>query len=89
VKYSHWTTSEIRKLRALHDNGHPTYAQLSEALPRHSINSSVNTARTLGLRNNLGLSVDVLQLRWLRLAHQHFARREAEQSMKGIYGGVR
>jgi hypothetical protein len=79
MKYSHWTTFEIRKLRALHDNGHPTFAQLSEELPRHSINSSLNTARMLGLRNNLGLSVNDFQLRWLRMAHQYFASREAER----------
>jgi hypothetical protein len=77
MKYAHWTTFEIRKLRSLHDNGHPTYAQLSEALPRHSISSSLNTARNLGLRG------DDLRLRWLRLAHLHFAERDLRN------GGVR
>jgi hypothetical protein len=72
VKYSHWITSERRKLIQLHRDGRPTLAELDAAFPRHSLYSILSTAKQLGLRRN------VTYLNWLRIAHQHFARREAE-----------
>jgi len=72
VKYSHWTTSEQRKLIEMHTRGFPTREELAAAFPRHPPYSILATAKRLGDRRN------VYQLNWLRIAHQHFARREAE-----------
>lgn len=72
VKYAHWTNVEVRRLRAMHDQGRPSYRQLAEEFPRHPVKSSLDTALQLGFRRNN------FQLRWLRFSHQYFAGREAE-----------
>lgn len=68
-----WTNKEIRILKAAHRDGYRTKADLEELLPRHSIDSCTSMAYVLGLR----CAIRGDQIRWLRFAHQYFARRES------------
>ena len=67
-----WTTHELRRLDA-------SYVVLDKSallalLPRHSSRSIYTTAQQRGLCKKRQLKF----LAWLRLAHQHYARRDLE-----------
>ena len=68
--YSHWTNREVEILVSAHQDGHPSRGELTSMLPRHPIMSITATAGRMCLGRRP-------QAIWLRIAHQHFARREA------------
>lgn len=67
---AHWTTRELRLLDEMHQGRRPSQKELFAAFPRHSPEAVRLYAH---LRHPARLD-----LKWLRIAHQHFARREAE-----------
>lgn len=67
-----WLTGELRLMLAMYAGN--TKAAIAELLPRHSVDA-IRTAR----RRALG-SIETEQqrrLRWMRICHEHYARREA------------
>jgi hypothetical protein len=67
-----WTTHELRRLDASYivlDK-----AALLELLPRHSMRSIYTTAQHRGLCRKRQLKF----IAWLRLAHDHYARRDQQ-----------
>jgi len=68
-----WTNKEVRILTDAYENGYRTKSDLEALLPDHSIYSCRSMAYGLGLRCPSRGD----QVRWLRLAHQYFARRES------------
>lgn len=76
-RHALWTNHEIRRLRKMHKVWRrPSDDMLSAAFPRHSPSSSRQTALALGIRARCECHRDQA-LRWLRLAHEYFQRREA------------
>ncbi len=65
-----WTNKEFRQLAEMYQGRRPSYAELAAAFPRHSLNSIVTIAN-----KRHPARADLL---WLKIAHQHFAQREAE-----------
>ncbi len=65
---NHWTTGELRRLRAAYESG-VTGKELAALFPRHSPDSVRSTC------SNHDISTSI-HLRWLRLAHEYFARCE-------------
>jgi len=65
----YWTTKEVKVLQSLYSIGSPSALNLTELLPRHSVISIRAIAGRMGLTRP--------NARWLRIAHEHFARREA------------
>ena len=66
---SHWTTKELRLLKEMHANRLPSCKELAAAFPKHSENAVMQAAKALKLRRK--------NRDWIKIAHQHFARREA------------
>ena len=78
MKYHQWTNVEIRRLRAAHANGVPSRVALAAMFPRHPEDSILSTARSLGFYRRGHVPVRyVKKLHWMRVAHEHFARRES------------
>jgi len=78
VKYAHWTNKEILRLRAMYEVcRRPSGEDLAAAFPRHPVDSVRNKARQLGLVVVRPGPAPKHVQRWLRLAHEHFARVEA------------
>lgn len=78
-----WTNLECRKLIQVHNNAvYPTRAELAEMFPRHTVKSILVTA------NNLGIKRKAQRIHWLRVAHLHFAKREAESRSSSPEGGI-
>lgn len=78
-----WTTKELRQLRKAHaDGAKPAFSDLAILLPRHSPASIKTVANAAGLRHTrIDCRIRVQQY-WLRLAHIHFAAREAEMGVR-------
>jgi hypothetical protein len=70
MKHSNWTNQEVRKLHNVHADGNPSLDELVKMFPRHTRGSIKTTARHLGLRRS------DLNLKWLKIAHLHFAERD-------------
>lgn len=68
-----WTTHELRRLAEMHKDRRPSQKELFEAFPRHTM-EAVRVYANQRHPARIGLN---LNLKWLRLAHLHFARREA------------
>jgi hypothetical protein len=68
-----WTNVELRRLREAHARDYPSMAELAAMFPRHTPRAVVTRASELGLRDRYRDA-----RHWLRIAHTHFARREAE-----------
>jgi hypothetical protein len=68
-----WTTGELRKLAAVHEQRQPSLAELTEMFPRHPPMSIITTAQHRGHRN-----ANTNFIRWMRIAHEYFAKRESE-----------
>jgi hypothetical protein len=68
-----WTKADHRKLRQAHAGAYPSPAELHQLFPDHSLKSVRSKASRLGLRQDGRHSF----VGWLRIAHAHFARREA------------
>jgi hypothetical protein len=68
----YWTNIEINRLIEMHRDRRPTLKELAAAFPRHTVGSVRATAYNHGLRPRLREP-----LRWLRLVHLHFSKREA------------
>jgi hypothetical protein len=81
MKYAHWTNHEIRKLRAAHVDGNPSRAELAKMFPRHTCRSIEFTAYHLRLRQ----PYSDFHLKWLKIAHIHFAEREKWRGSTRIY----
>lgn len=63
----------------MHAAARPSLAELAAAFPRHPPYSVRSMAHQLGLREaQPQKSVNEKPLVWLRIAHTHFAKREAE-----------
>jgi len=77
MKYARWTNVEVRRLKEIHAGRRPSKAEVAEAFPRHPIWSVMNMARKLGLRCGRRQPLERDVTRWMRVAHEHFARREA------------
>jgi hypothetical protein len=77
-KNAHWTNLEIRRLTEMHaDARRPPAKEVAAAFPRHPAESVMHMARRLGLRRKRVGPLETDVTRWLRVAHQHFERREA------------
>lgn len=78
LKYAHWTTHEIRRLKQMFAvNRNPGTESLAEAFSRHPIDSTLEMSRRLGLRSKRENCVPLNRAQhWLRIAHEHFSRRE-------------
>ena len=76
----YWTTKEVKVLQSLYSLGSPPASKLAELLPRHPVQSIRVIAGRMGLTrpNASGLKPHTERReQWLRIAHEHFARREA------------
>jgi hypothetical protein len=72
-----WLNREQQVLLALHRAGRkPTFDGLAAALPRHTLKAIKSRCHELKLRRTTGGRVY-----WLRIAHLHFAKREAEMKL--------
>jgi hypothetical protein len=65
---NHWTTGEVRILKRAYEE-HLSGEHIAVLLPRHPIQSIRTMAWNLGYVRR--------RTNWLRIAHEHFARREA------------
>lgn len=71
-----WTNHELRRLKEVYRSADvPSGGQLALEFPRHTLDSVRATAAAAGVR---WPQDSRRHLFWLTLAHQHFARREAE-----------
>jgi hypothetical protein len=67
---NNWTTTEIHQLRAAYEAG-AIVKEIFAMFPRHPPKSVKSTLYQLDVARRCK------RLRWLRLAHEYFARREA------------
>lgn len=71
-----WLYREQRLLLAMHRDGRqPMLDELVTAIPRHTRRAIEARCRELKLRRVVG------SVRWLRIAHLHFVKREAEMKI--------
>lgn len=67
-----WTNIELYRLTVMYDRGSHSREELRRAFPRHTIENTIARASALGFKRYQ------LKIRWLRIAHLHFAKREVE-----------
>lgn len=74
-----WTNHEVRRLQALFEvTLRPSSAVLADAIPRHPPQASRKMARQYGLLKPKQCRVPAERsIHWMRVAHEHFARRES------------
>jgi hypothetical protein len=65
--WAHWTTTEIRKLKEVHEYRVPSFEELSVIFPRHSIEGIRQTAMAHKLRRK--------QRDWMKIAKQYSIER--------------
>ena len=69
-----WTTFETRKLVEMHRDRIPTQKELAATFPRHTFASVRSMAWQLDLRRKHR------ERRWIKIAHVHFAKIEANEN---------
>jgi len=75
-----WLASEVHKMKRAHVGARPSRAEIYAMFPRHSVHGVSMMLSRLGLQRPLCRRVKPPMAnyqRWLRIAHEHFARREA------------
>lgn len=71
----HWTNLELYRLAVMYERDQHSREELRKAFPLHTVDNTMARASVLGLKR---YHYRQQKLRWLKIAHLHFARREVE-----------